>query len=183
MSLLWKELNFSVVEGLNFESGLLTCMQKKFCRMFRIAIWLQILVWLIWVPRILNQIRKRLVWHGIRRTINFVLIAKSLLMRLLNVEMSSQLASQFDPLGMAAPHLLGGKLILQRVAALGVDWYEILRVDIQDCWKKWVGTMNLFQEFSIPRNCLPENVTLDNKDVKFQLRWFFVTLVILRFVA
>ena len=86
--------------------------------------------------------------------------------------MSSQLASQFDPLGMAAPHLLGGKLILQRVAALGVDWYEILRVDIQDCWKKWLGTMNLFQEFSIPRNCLPENVTLDNKDVKFQLHGF-----------
>ena len=38
-------------------------------------------------------------------------------------ETSSQLASQFDPLGMAAPHLLGGKLILilQRVAALGVE--------------------------------------------------------------
>ena len=87
-------------------------------------------------------------------------------------EMSSQLASQFDPLRMAAPHLLGGKLILQQVAALGVEWDEILSVDIQDCWKKWLGTMNLLQEFSIPRNCLPENVALDNKDVKFQLHGF-----------
>ena len=49
--------------------------------------------------------------------------------------MSSQLASQFDPLGMAAPHLLGGKQILQRVTALGVEWDKILSVDIKDCWK------------------------------------------------
>ena len=32
--------------------------------------------------------------------------------------------------------------------------------------------MNLFQEFNIPRYCLPENVTLNNKDVKFQLHCF-----------
>ena len=37
-------------------------------------------------------------------------------------EMASQLASQFDPLGIVAPLLLGGKLILQKVAASGVDW-------------------------------------------------------------
>ena len=48
-------------------------------------------------------------------------------------KMSSQLTSQFDQLGMAAPHLLGGKPVLLRVAALGVDWDEILRVDIKDC--------------------------------------------------
>ena len=48
-------------------------------------------------------------------------------------EISSQPACQFDPLGMVAPHVLGGKLILQRVAALGVDWDEILSVDEQGC--------------------------------------------------
>ena len=86
--------------------------------------------------------------------------------------MSSQLANQFDPLGMAAPHLLGSKLILQRVTALGVEWDEILSVDIQDCWKKWLGTMTLFQDFNVPRNCLPENVTLENKNGKFHLMVF-----------
>ena len=41
-------------------------------------------------------------------------------------EMSSQLASQFDPLGMASPFLLGGKLILQRVSSSGFEWDDNL---------------------------------------------------------
>ena len=65
--------------------------------------------------------------------------------------MSSQLASQFDPLGMASPYLLWGKLILQKVATSGVDWDETLSVDIQDSWKKWLGTLSLINDFSIPR--------------------------------
>ena len=34
--------------------------------------------------------------------------------------MASQLARQFDPLGIVSPNLLEGKLILQRVATSGV---------------------------------------------------------------
>ena len=36
-------------------------------------------------------------------------------------EMSSHRASQFDPLGMASPFLLRGKLLLQQIATSGVD--------------------------------------------------------------
>ena len=56
-------------------------------------------------------------------------------------EMSSQLASQFDPFGMALPFLLGGKLLLQQVAISGVDWDDVLSLKVQDDWKKMVGKL------------------------------------------
>ena len=85
--------------------------------------------------------------------------------------MSSQIASQFDPLGMALPYLLWGKLILQKVASSGVEWDETLLVDIQGSWKKWSVTLSLINDFSIPRNCLPD-VEFDFAAAKFQLHGF-----------
>ena len=41
-------------------------------------------------------------------------------------EITSQLASQFDSLGIVSPLLLGGKLILQKVATSGTDWDKVL---------------------------------------------------------
>ena len=52
-------------------------------------------------------------------------------------EISSQLVSQFDPLGMASPFLLGGKLLLQQVAISGVDWNDVLPLKVQDDWNGW----------------------------------------------
>ena len=72
-------------------------------------------------------------------------------------EMASQLASQFDPLGIVSPYLLEGKLVLQRVATSGAEWDEVVSADIQDCWKKWLEHSELLEEFFIPRNCLPDN--------------------------
>ena len=36
-------------------------------------------------------------------------------------QMASQLATQFDPLGMAPPFILGARLILQKVSIFGAD--------------------------------------------------------------
>ena len=41
-------------------------------------------------------------------------------------EMLRAIASLFDPLGFLAPWLLGGKLLLQRVTVLKLDWDEKL---------------------------------------------------------
>ena len=63
-------------------------------------------------------------------------------------EMPSQLAIQFDSLGMASPYLLWDKLILQKVATSAVEWDETLSVDIQDSWKKCLATLSLINDFS-----------------------------------
>ena len=51
-------------------------------------------------------------------------------------QMASQLASQFDPLGMASPFIIGARLILQKVSISGPDWDDVLPLDVKDKWKK-----------------------------------------------
>ena len=86
-------------------------------------------------------------------------------------EMSSQLASQFDPLGMASPFLLGGKLILQKVSSLGLGWDETLPDEVRVGWRKWLSQLSLLNEFSIDRNCLPD-LKESNSVVSYQLHGF-----------
>ena len=71
-------------------------------------------------------------------------------------EMISQLASQFDPLGVVSPLLLRGKLILQKVVASKIDWDETLPDNFRKEWKKWLITSNTLEDYSIPRNLLLE---------------------------
>ena len=68
-------------------------------------------------------------------------------------EMLSALISQFDPLGILAPSPLSGKLILQRVTALGLRWDDPLPSNILEEWHKWVEMMDGFAKISIPRYC------------------------------
>ena len=85
--------------------------------------------------------------------------------------MARQLARQFDPLGIVAPLLLGGKLILQKVAAFGVDWDDALSDEVKKDWKKWLETSNILNEFGIPCNFLLEHTKLRN-DAEYQLLGF-----------
>ena len=86
-------------------------------------------------------------------------------------EIASQLASQFDPLGIVAPLLLGRKLNLQKVAASGVDWNDAVSDEAKKDWKKWLETSNILNEFCIPRNFLLEHTELRN-DAEYQLHGF-----------
>ena len=66
-------------------------------------------------------------------------------------EMLSSLAGQFDLLGIVAPCLLEGKLILQNVTTLGLGWDDELPQGILKRWRKWVTLMETFASVSIPR--------------------------------
>ena len=87
--------------------------------------------------------------------------------------MMSQLASQFDSLGMAAPFLLGGRLILQKVAASGNAWDDILPDDVQNTWRKWLATLGVLDKFSISRYCFAKSVDAESEGTAFyQLHGF-----------
>ena len=86
--------------------------------------------------------------------------------------MLSALASQFDPLGILAPCLLGGKLILQKITALGLEWDDSLPSKILEEWHKWVEMMDGFVKISIPRYCLHGSDILGTDRDTFQLHGF-----------
>ena len=48
----------------------------------------------------------------------------------------------YDPLGYAAPFVLEGRQILQRLCNKNVQWDEIVQQDVQSDWAKWVEQMN-----------------------------------------
>ena len=75
-------------------------------------------------------------WCGTRRVIFLRIGGKKFVDANTKREMTSQLASQFDPLGVVSPLLLGGKLILQKVAASKIDWDETLPDNFRKDWKK-----------------------------------------------
>ena len=54
--------------------------------------------------------------------------------------MASQLASQFDPLGIVAPLLLGGKVDFAKSRCAGVDWDDAVSDKVKKDWKKWLET-------------------------------------------
>ena len=89
-------------------------------------------------------------------------------------EMLSVLASQFDPLGFLAPCLLGGKLILQRVTTMGLEWDDVLSDELLKEWKMWVDSMKLFVDFSIPRSCFLDALSDEVKEneILYQLHGF-----------
>ena len=67
-------------------------------------------------------------------------------------QMVSQLASQFDPVGVASPFTLEARLILQKVSTFGADWDDTLPEDVEDKWKKWLSSLNKLDGLSIPRH-------------------------------
>ena len=85
-------------------------------------------------------------------------------------QMASQLARNFDPLGLASPCLLRGKLILQNVAAAKLDWNDKLPENLVSEWNAWVNSLRELSWISIERYCFAIGETLNIADkVIYQL--------------
>ena len=88
-------------------------------------------------------------------------------------QMASQLASNFDPLGMASPCLLQGKLILQKVATTNLGWDDKLPDDTVSEWNSWLGSLVALSGVSIERYCFANSVIPGEDDrVTYQLHGF-----------
>ena len=85
-------------------------------------------------------------------------------------KMLRMLASHFDPLGILAPFLLKGKLILQKVTLSGIGWDDDLPGDVKNDWKNWIRSMEAVADYSTPRYCFSDEVENTNGDkVIYQL--------------
>lgn len=63
--------------------------------------------------------------------------------------------SVFDPLGIVAPFVVHGKVLVQEVWKSGVGWDEQLPADIIPQWKKWVNLFGTLETIRVPRCYFP----------------------------
>ncbi|MBM6549259.1 hypothetical protein, partial [Streptococcus dysgalactiae] len=78
----------------------------------------------------------------------------------------SSISSLYDPLGLVAPWLLPGKILLQRLCRKGMGWDQPLDEDDQQTWNEWLQTLSRLGEISILRPLPP---TASNRDVQIHL--------------
>ena len=63
-----------------------------------------------------------------------------------------QVASIFDPLGLAAPFLLVAKVLVQRLWALRLEWDESVTGAELEQWEKWKTELVMLKQLRIPRS-------------------------------
>lgn len=68
----------------------------------------------------------------------------------------STVSSVFDPLGMIAPLILVGKIILQELSHDGADWDDKVPEPLRARWETWRADLPLLSNLKIPRCYKPE---------------------------
>lgn len=66
-------------------------------------------------------------------------------------DIASQIASVFDPCGWLLPVFVKGKVFLQELWLLKVDWDDSLPQDVLDRWHQFTQTLPKLSDISIPR--------------------------------
>jgi hypothetical protein len=62
-------------------------------------------------------------------------------------------SSIYDPLGLAGPFVLRGKMLFQLTCREHLGWDEMLSDDLNEQWQKWLDDLPKLKVFSVPR-CL-----------------------------
>ncbi|XP_043240719.1 uncharacterized protein LOC122391120 [Amphibalanus amphitrite] len=69
--------------------------------------------------------------------------------------MLSVIGSLYDPMGMAAPFVVCGRIILQELTRRRYDWDDPAPEDIQAQWEQWIRGRALLSTISVPRCVQP----------------------------
>ena len=70
--------------------------------------------------------------------------------------MLSFLSSIFDPLGLLAPIIITGKILLQTAVRCYRSWDEHVSPDIQQQWNTWIESLAFLDRMKIPRCIKPK---------------------------
>ena len=69
----------------------------------------------------------------------------------------SVVSSVYDPLGMVAPFILSGKIIVQELCRLRLGWDDQIPDEILTRWQRWLSSLLHLDSFSISRCYLPQS--------------------------
>ncbi|XP_011702045.1 PREDICTED: uncharacterized protein LOC105458437 [Wasmannia auropunctata] len=79
----------------------------------------------------------------------------------------SRISQMFDPLGLVAPVLIVGKIILQKIWRQEVNWDQPLPINLQIFWEDYCASLNQLNSLRIPRN-----INISNRDATFDIYGF-----------
>jgi len=82
--------------------------------------------------------------------------------------MLSFVASTYDPLGLASPIVMVGRLLFQDATKLKLTWDDPLPIDLRSKWSAWIESLRSFSVIKVPR-CLKLD---DVDDVVMELHHF-----------
>jgi len=97
-----------------------------------------------------------LCWNPVLDEFRFNVIPTPARSKLTKRTLLSDLDKVFDPIGFISPILVKGKIFLQQVWALKIDWDSPLSSDIHDRWMSFHKDLEKLQNLSVPRKVLPK---------------------------
>lgn len=68
----------------------------------------------------------------------------------------SVISSMYDPLGMVAPFLLNGRLIMQEASRLNIGWDETIPEPLQERWNTWMNSLTELTKVALDRCIKPK---------------------------
>jgi len=97
-----------------------------------------------------------LQWKPIADHFQYDIVARSSEGALSKRAILSDLNKIFDPLGFLSPVLVKGKIFLQQLWSMKIDWDVRLPVDIRQRWIHFYDELEQLKKLSIPRKAIPE---------------------------
>lgn len=101
-----------------------------------------------------------LQWKPVADHFQYDIVARSSEGALSKRAILSDLNKIFDPLGFLSPVLVKGKIFLQQLWSMKIDWDARLPVDIQQRWIRFYDELEQLKELSIPRKAIPERTEI-----------------------
>ena len=70
--------------------------------------------------------------------------------------MLSVVSSLYDPLGLIAPVPVVGRLLFQEVTRLKLDWDDLVPMELENSWLRWLGSLDELTKVVLPRCTIPK---------------------------
>lgn len=92
-----------------------------------------------------------LKWNHVNDTFSFKVRARVLPDVITKRTVASEAAKLYDPNGFLGPVVIVGKLFIQELWRIGIDWDQSIPTDLRKRWIEFYESLSLLEELKIPR--------------------------------
>lgn len=101
-----------------------------------------------------------LQWNFVKDTLNYSTPAQLSSRRTTKRLILAEISKLFDPLGLLGPMTLIGKLLIQKLWKLNLNWDKSVPQEIETTWEQYKDKLNFLNQLTVPRNVFNSNSKL-----------------------